>query len=42
MTTAAMNTNDLVEEIAEISKQMEENSAISIQLKQESDRFVNL
>lgn len=42
VTTAAMNTNDLVEEIAEISKQMEENSAISIQLKQESDRFVNL
>ena len=42
VTTAAMNTNDLVEEISQISKQMEENSTISIQLRQESDRFVNL
>lgn len=42
VTMAAMNTNDLVEEIAQISKQMEDNSTISIQLKQESDRFVKL
>ncbi|MDE5697475.1 MAG: methyl-accepting chemotaxis protein [Lachnospiraceae bacterium] len=42
VTMAAMNTNDLVEEISQISKQMEENSSISIQLRQESDRFVNL
>lgn len=42
VTTASMNTNDLVEEISHISRQMEENSAISIQLKQESDRFVKL
>lgn len=42
VTMAAMNTNDLVEEISQISKQMEDNSAISVQLKQESDRFVNL
>lgn len=41
VTMAAMNTNDLVEEISQISKQMEENSTISIQLKQESDRFVH-
>lgn len=42
VTTAAMNTNDLVEEIAQISKEMEINSEISIQLKGEADRFVNL
>lgn len=42
VTMAAMNTNDLVEGISQISKQMEDNSTISIQLKQESDRFVNL
>lgn len=42
VTMAAMNTNDLVEEIAQISKQMEDNSSISIQLRQEADRFVNL
>lgn len=42
VTMAAMNTNDLVEEITQISKQMEDNSAISIQLKQEADRFVKL
>lgn len=41
VTMAAMNTNDLVEEISQISKQMEENSTISIQLKQESERFVH-
>lgn len=41
VTTAAMNSNDLVEEISQISKQMEENSTISIQLKHESDRFIN-
>lgn len=42
VTMAAMNTNDLVEGIAQISRQMEDNSAISVQLKQESDRFVKL
>ena len=42
VTMAAMNTNDLVEEITQISKQMEDNSTISIQLKEEADRFVKL
>lgn len=42
VTMAAMNTNDLVEEITQISKQMEDNSAISVQLKQEADRFAKL
>ncbi|MDE7418111.1 MAG: methyl-accepting chemotaxis protein [Lachnospiraceae bacterium] len=42
VTMAAMNTNDLVEGIAQISKQMEDNSLVSIQLRQESDRFVKL
>ncbi|MDE5825342.1 MAG: methyl-accepting chemotaxis protein, partial [Lachnospiraceae bacterium] len=42
VTMAAMNTNDLVEGIAQISKQMEDNSSVSIQLRQESDRFVKL
>lgn len=42
VTTAAMNTNDLVEEISQISRQMEDNSTVSIQLKQEADRFVRL
>lgn len=42
VTMAAMNTNDLVEGISEISRQMEDNSSIAIQLKGEADRFVNL
>ncbi len=32
--TLAMNTNDLVEKIAKVSRQMEDNSTISVKLKQ--------
>lgn len=42
VTTSAMNTNDLVEEITRIAKQMETNGEIAVQLKQEADKFVNL
>lgn len=42
VTMAAMNTNDLVEGISGISKQMETNAEISARLKGEADRFVNL
>ncbi|MDE7267596.1 MAG: methyl-accepting chemotaxis protein [Lachnospiraceae bacterium] len=42
VTTAAMNTNELVDGISQITKQMEDNSSISIQLKQEAERFVKL
>lgn len=42
ITTAAVNTNDLVKDITEISTEMESNSAIAGELKREADRFVNL
>jgi methyl-accepting chemotaxis protein len=42
ITTSAVNTNELVEGITQISGQMETNNEIAVQLKAESDRFVNL
>jgi methyl-accepting chemotaxis protein len=42
ITTSAVNTNELVEGITNISSQMETNSDIAAQLKAEADRFVNL
>jgi methyl-accepting chemotaxis protein len=42
ITTSAVNTNELVEGITQISGQMETNSDIAVQLKAEADRFVNL
>ncbi|MBQ7944939.1 MAG: methyl-accepting chemotaxis protein [Lachnospiraceae bacterium] len=42
VSTAAMNTNDLVKEINQISEQMEHNSQIAGELKSEADRFVKL
>ncbi len=42
VTTAAMNTNDLVKEINQINGQMEHNSQIAGDLKLEADRFVKL
>ncbi|MBE5875634.1 MAG: methyl-accepting chemotaxis protein [Lachnospiraceae bacterium] len=42
VTTAAMNTNDLVKEINQINEQMEHNSQIAGELKNEADRFVKL
>ncbi len=42
VTTAAMNTNDLVKEINQINEQMEHNSQIAGDLKAEADRFVKL
>lgn len=42
VSTAAMNTNGLVEEISQISNEMENNSKVAAQLKSEADRFVNL
>jgi methyl-accepting chemotaxis protein len=42
ITTSAVNTNELVEGITQISGQMETNSDIAVQLKGEADRFVNL
>lgn len=40
--TAAMNTSDLVQEMAQIKKEMGNNREIVMQLKDEADRFVNL
>jgi methyl-accepting chemotaxis protein len=42
ITTSAVNTNELVEGITQISGQMETNNDIAVQLKSEADRFVNL
>ena len=42
VTTAAMNTNDLVGEISKISSQMDSNNEIAGKLKTEADRFVSL
>jgi methyl-accepting chemotaxis protein len=42
ITTSAVNTNELVEGISQISGQMETNNEIAIQLKGEADRFANL
>lgn len=42
VTTAAMNTSDLVQEMAQIKKEMGNNREIAMQLKDEADRFVNL
>lgn len=42
VTTAAMNTNDLVEEIGQVTSQMENTNEIAGQLKSEADRFTNL
>jgi methyl-accepting chemotaxis protein len=42
ITTSAVNTNELVEGITQITGQMETNSDIAVQLKAEADRFVNL
>jgi methyl-accepting chemotaxis protein len=42
ITTSAVNTNELVEGISQISTQMETNNDIAILLKSEADRFVNL
>ncbi len=42
VTTAAVNTNELVDEISQISTQMESNNEIAGKLKSEADRFVSL
>ncbi len=42
VTTSAMNTNELVDGISQISVEMENNSEIAVHLKTEADRFVNL
>lgn len=42
VTTAAMNTSDLVQEMAQTKKEMGNNRKIAMQLKDEADRFVNL
>lgn len=42
VTMAAVNTNELVDEIGQISTQMESNNAIAGKLKSEADRFVSL
>ena len=42
VTTAAMNTSDLVQEMTQIKKEMGNNREIAMQLKDEADRFVNL
>lgn len=42
ITTAAVNTNDLVKDITQISAEMESNSMIAGELKKEANRFTNL
>ena len=42
VTTAAMNTSDLVQEMTQIKKEMISNQEIAVQLKGEAERFVNL
>lgn len=42
VTTAAMNTSDLVQEMTQIKKEMGSNQEIAMQLKDEAERFVNL
>ena len=42
VTTAAMNTSDLVQEMTQIKKEMSSNQEIAVQLKGEAERFVNL
>ena len=42
VTTAAMNTNELVEDMTNVSSEMQSNKEIAAALKSEADRFINL
>lgn len=42
VSTAAMNTNDLVKEVEDINVQMQSNSEVAKRLQVETDRFVNV
>lgn len=42
VTTAAMNTNDLVEDMNNVTREMQDNKDIADTLKKEADRFISL
>lgn len=42
VTTAAMNTSDLVRDISDIETAMEDNKSVAGELSSEADRFINL